>query len=171
MNKKLIYLLQVFSNYVFHWIKDHHKLLTNINNCMKVDGELVVQFFHSASMSEETMMAAKKAAHDCGIQNEMQTAMMSIKKQMPVWKDMTSYSRLITSLGFQVKTCSVQERRYTCKSRFERAGMTVTVSPFMNHVPQDKKLLFATKYVNYLKDPFTINHKAVVVHAVKVENC
>ncbi|XP_067946991.1 trans-aconitate 2-methyltransferase-like [Watersipora subatra] len=161
----------VFSNYVLHWIKDHHKLYASINRSMKKDADLVLQFFHSATMSEETMLAARKAAHDCGIQNEMQAAMMAIRKQLPIWKDMAAYKKLISSLGFQVKTCKVEERRYTCETKFERAGMTVTVSPFMNHVPQDKKLLFATKYVNYLEDPYTIHHKAVVVHAVKVSNC
>lgn len=138
---------------------------------MKQDGDLVIQFFHSPTMSEETMLAAKMAAQDCGIQNEMQTAMMTIRKQMPVWKDMTAYARLIASLGFRIRTCKVEERQYICKSKFERAGMTVTVSPFMNHVHQDKKLLFATKYVSYLKDPYTINHKAVVVHAIKIKDC
>ena len=85
---------------------------------MKKDADLVAQFFHSATMSEETMMAAKKAAHDCGIQNEMQAAMMTIRKQMPVWKDITAYSRLVASLGFRVKTCKVEERQYVCKTRF-----------------------------------------------------
>lgn len=161
----------MFSNYVLHWIKDHSKLITNVNKCMKENGDFVAQFFHSAIDSgEEMMAAAKKAAQDCGIMSEIQTAMMSIKKQVPAWKDVSSYGQLITSLGFTVKTCELEERHYICESRFERAGMTITVSPFMDHVPQDKKLLFATKYVSYLKDPYTIHHRAVVIHAIKVRD-
>ena len=142
-----------------------------MNRCMKMDGDFIAQFFHSAMQTNDEMMAAKKAAQDCGITHEMQTAIMAIKKQMPIWKDINAYTKQIRSMGFRVKTCKVQERHYVCRSKFERAGMTVTVSPFMNHVPNDKKLLFATKYVNYLKDPYTIHHKAVVVHAIKTDSC
>jgi len=137
---------------------------------MKVNSDLLVQFFHSAQPANNEMMAAKRAAEDCGIVNEMQAAILAVKKMVPIWKDASSYSRLISSLGFVVKTCRVENRQYRCKSKFERAGMTVTVSPFMNHVPQDKKMLFATKYVSYLADPFIIYHKAVVVHAMKIRS-
>lgn len=159
--------VQVFSNYVWHWIKDHNQLLANVSRCMKSNGDLIVQFFHSPLQTDDEMLAAKKAAQECGVQQEMKTAIMTIKKQMPIWKDMTAYSKLLTSMGFTVKTCSVRERHFSCKSRFERAGMTATVSPFMHHVPKDKRLLFATKYVSNLKDPFTIHHNAVVIHATK----
>lgn len=114
------------------------------------------------------MEAARRAAKDCGILEEMQAAFGSIQKNKPVWKDANAYSKLFSSLGFKVKICRVEERKYKCASRFERAGMTATVSPIMNMVPEDKKLLFATKYVQYVEDPYTICHKAVVVHAVKV---
>lgn len=126
-----------------------------------------MQFFHSAQQTEDEMMAAKKAAQECGIMQEMQMAMMAIKKQTPVWKDETTYAKLISSLGFTVKKCKVVERHTKCSSRFERAGMTLTVSPFLLHVPKDKKLLFATKYVSNLKDPLTIRHNAITIHAIK----
>lgn len=171
MSNRSVPYFQVFSNYVLHWIKDHQKLLMNMNSCMKVNGDFIAQFFHSAMQTNDEMMAAKKAAQDCGITNEMQNAIMTIRKQTPIWKDVAEYSKQIKSLGFRVKTCKVEERHYVCKSKFERAGMTVTVSPFMNHVPTEKKLLFATKYVSYLKDPFTIHHKAVIVHAIKIQDC
>lgn len=138
---------------------------------MKMNADFVAQFFHSAMQTNDEMMAAKRAADDCGITNEMQSAIMAIKKAMPIWKDVVAYTKQIRSAGFRVITCKVEERHYVCKSKFERAGMTVTVSPYMNHVPQEKKLLFATKYVSYLKDPYTIHHKAVVVHAIKVQDC
>jgi len=137
---------------------------------MQLSGDMVVQFFHSALQNEDEMRAATKAARECGILKEMQSAIMSRKKQMPVWKDPVEYMNLINSMGFKVKKCEVVDRHFQCDSAFERAGMTVVVSPFMLHVPVEKRLLFATKYVANLKDPFTIHHKAVVVHAIKVKN-
>lgn len=164
----MLFLLQVFSNYVWHWIKDHGKLLASVNKSMRMGGSVVTQFFHSPLQTDDEMLAAKKAAQECGIEQEMQAAIMMTKRQMPIWKDPVAYADLVTSVGFNVKMCKVVERHFRCASKFERAGMTVTVSPFMLHVPKEKRLLFATKYVSNLRDPYAIHHKAIIVHATKV---
>ena len=55
----------VFSNAVFHWIKDHNRLLANVRRCLKPGGQLICEFGAQGNVAA-IEAAFSQAAADAG---------------------------------------------------------------------------------------------------------
>ncbi|XP_023236906.1 juvenile hormone acid O-methyltransferase-like [Centruroides sculpturatus] len=126
---------KIFSFYCLHWIKDHRKVLKNIDKLLSTNGECLLVFVAQCPVFElyEIMATLPKWKN---VMNDVENFIPDTQHSLqPVF----DFSKLMKESGLEVLSCETMHMEFTFNSIDILKNCVCAISPFVSRIPEHDK--------------------------------